>query len=87
MKANQAFITGHGESLAEGLARIEAPTLILYSEDDLVFAPPGIRRTAELIEADGTEVELVALEGNRGHLDGVVAIDQAGDRIRAFLAE
>ncbi|QTP60595.1 homoserine O-acetyltransferase [Billgrantia antri] len=87
VKANQAFITGHGESLAEGLARIEAPTLILYSEDDLVFAPPGIRRTAELIEADGTEVELVALEGNRGHLDGVVAIDQAGDRIRAFLAE
>ncbi|MCE8018467.1 homoserine O-acetyltransferase [Halomonas sp. MCCC 1A17488] len=87
VKANQAFITGHGDSLEEGLARIEAPTLILYSEDDLVFAPQGVRQTAELIEADGTEVELVSLEGNRGHLDGVVAIDQAGDRIRSFLAE
>ncbi|MDX5432399.1 MAG: homoserine O-acetyltransferase [Halomonas sp.] len=87
VKANQAFLTGHGESLEEGLARIEAPTLILYSESDLVFAPEGVRQTAELIEAGGTEVETVTLEGKRGHLDGVVAIDQAGERIRDFLAE
>ncbi|MGQ4878146.1 E22 family MetX-like putative esterase [Billgrantia sp. LNSP4103-1] len=87
VKANQAFVTGHGESLEEGLARIDAPSLILYSENDLVFAPQGVRETASLIEADGTEVELATLEGNRGHLDGVLAIDQAGDRIRAFLAD
>ncbi|MCE8005244.1 homoserine O-acetyltransferase [Halomonas sp. MCCC 1A11081] len=87
VKANQAFIAGHGESLEEGLARIEAPTLILYSENDLVFAPQGIRKTAEMIEAGGADVELVTLEGKRGHLDGVLGIDQAGDRIRAFLAE
>ncbi|QOR40304.1 homoserine O-acetyltransferase [Billgrantia diversa] len=87
VKANQAFVTGHGDSLKEGLARIDAPSLILYSENDLVFAPQGIRETAETIEADGTEAELVTLEGNRGHLNGVLAIDQAGDRIRTFLAE
>jgi homoserine O-acetyltransferase/O-succinyltransferase len=87
VKANQAFIAGHGDSLEEGLARIEAPTLILYSENDLVFAPEGVRETAELIEAGGATVELVTLEGNRGHLDGVVGIDQAGDRIRAFLSD
>lgn len=87
VKANQAFIAGHGESLEEGLARIEAPTLILYSENDLVFAPEGVRKTAELIETGGAEVELMTLEGKRGHLDGVLGIDQAGERIRAFLAE
>ncbi|MGR4070037.1 E22 family MetX-like putative esterase [Billgrantia sp. C5P2] len=87
VKANQAFITGHGESLEEGLARIDAPTLMLYSENDLVFAPQGVRKTAELIEAGGSEVELITLDGNRGHLDGVLSIDQAGDRLRAFLAE
>jgi homoserine O-acetyltransferase/O-succinyltransferase len=87
VKANQAFITGHGDSLEAGLADIDAPTLILYSEDDLVFAPEGVRDTADMIGADGTSVELVTLDGNRGHLDGVVGIDQAGDRIRAFLAE
>ncbi|MCC5884268.1 MAG: homoserine O-acetyltransferase [Halomonas sp.] len=87
VKANQAFIVGHDGNLEEGLARIEAPTLILYSENDLVFAPEGVRKTAELIEAGGTSVELITLEGTRGHLDGVLGIDQAGDRIRDFLSQ
>lgn len=87
VRANQAFLTGHGESLEAGLAAIDAPTLMLYSENDLVFAPEGVRDTASQIEADGTPVELIPLEGNRGHLDGVVAIDQAGEQLRDFLAE
>ena len=97
VRANQTFMAGYGDSLEAGLAAIEAPTLMLYSENDLVFAPEGVRRTAELIdgitsalaaeliEADGTEVALETLEGNRGHLDGVVAIEQASDTLRAFL--
>ncbi|CAM0555350.1 homoserine O-acetyltransferase [Vreelandella titanicae] len=85
VRANQTFMAGHGDSLEEGLAAIEAPTLMLYSENDLVFAPEGVRRTAELIEADGTEVTLETLEGDRGHLDGVVSINQASDTLRAFL--
>lgn len=87
VQANQAFVAGHGESLEQGLASIDAPTLMLYSEDDLVFAPQSVQRTAELIAADGTPVELIPLTGTRGHLDGVLSIDQAGDRIRAFLAD
>ncbi|GGW47595.1 E22 family MetX-like putative esterase [Vreelandella hamiltonii] len=85
VRANQTFMAGYGDSLEAGLAAIEAPTLMLYSENDLVFTPEGVRRTAELIEADGTEVTLETLEGNRGHLDGVVAIEQASDTLRAFL--
>ncbi|WP_346795664.1 homoserine O-acetyltransferase [Halomonas sp. Bachu 37] len=85
VKANQTFIAGHGDSLEEGLAAITAPTLMLYSENDLVFSPSGVRRTAELIEAGGAEVELQTLEGNRGHLDGVVAIEQAEAQLRDFL--
>lgn len=85
VQANQAFMTGHGDSLEEGLAAIDAPTLMLYSESDLVFAPEGVRHTAELIESDGTEVTLETLEGDRGHLNGVLFIDQASDTLRAFL--
>ncbi|CAO1659813.1 hypothetical protein NYA30BAC_00691 [Halomonas sp. NYA30] len=58
---------------------------MLYSGNDLVFAPQGVRRTAELIKADGTDVTIETLEGNRGHLDGVLSIDQASDTLRAFL--
>ena len=86
VRANQTFMAGHSESLEAGLAAIEAPTLMLYSEDDLVFSPQSVRRTAELIAADGTPVELIPLEGTRGHLDGVLAIDQAGEVLREFLA-
>lgn len=86
VRANQTFMAGHGESLEAGLAAIDAPTLMLYSEDDLVFAPQSVRRTAELIAADGTPVELIPLTGTRGHLDGVVAIDQASEVLREFLS-
>lgn len=85
VRANQTFMAGHGDSLEEGLAAIDAPTLMLYSEKDLVFPPESVRHTAELIEADGTDVTLEVLEGNRGHLDGVVSIDQASETLREFL--
>lgn len=58
---------------------------MLYSENDLVFAPDSVRHTAELIEAGGSDVTLETLEGNRGHLDGVLSIDQASNTLREFL--
>ncbi|MEG3080643.1 hypothetical protein R3F64_12335 [Halomonas sp. 5021] len=44
-----------------------------------------MRHTAELIEEGGSDVTLETLEGNQGHLDGVVSIDQASDTLRAFV--
>ncbi|MFI0472197.1 homoserine O-acetyltransferase [Halomonas sp. HMF6819] len=84
VRANQTFEAG-GESADEGLANIQAPTLMLYSEDDQVFSAEGVRRTAALIRQAGNEVTLEALQGNQGHLDGVLAIDQASDLLRDFL--
>lgn len=85
VRANQTFMAGYGDSLETGLEAIDAPTLMLYSENDLVFAPEGVLHTAELIEEGGSEVTLETLEGNRGHLDGVVSIDQASDTLQEFL--
>ncbi len=84
-KANQLFYAGHGGTLFEGLLAIEAPALIIHSDEDLVFFPEEVRETAAVIRSDGTPVEIVELQGNRGHLDGLVSIAQASDRIRAFL--
>nr|WP_264297480.1 homoserine O-acetyltransferase [Halomonas sp. S3-1-8] len=84
VRANQTFEAG-GESADEGLANIQAPTLMLYSEDDQVFSAEGVRRTAALIRQAGNEVTLETLQGNQGHLDGVLAIDQASDLLRDFL--
>lgn len=87
VKANQLFSAGQGGSLAEKLAKIDAPTLIIHQPEDLVFFPEGVRKTAHLIAADGTPVTVVELAGTRGHLDGVLNLAQAGDAIRAFLAK
>ncbi len=85
VKANQLFLTGHGKSIIEGLQRIEAPTLIIHTDEDLIFFPEEVRETATLISSDGTPVEIIELQGTRGHLDGVLQIIQAGSKIKAFL--
>lgn len=83
-KANQLFIAGGGD-LAEGLKKIDAPVLLITSDDDLVFHLDGVNQTATAIKADGTSVEHVKIRGGRGHLDGVLHINQAADAIRAFV--
>ena len=84
-KANQLFFTGHGEGLFDGLRAIESPVLIIHTDEDLIFPGNAVRETAAIIRADGTAVQVVELEGTRGHLDGVLSIAQAGPQIRAFL--
>jgi homoserine O-acetyltransferase len=87
VKANQLFVAGHGAGLYDGLVAIEAPALIIHSNDDQLFPGNAVRDTATLIRADGVPVQVVELAGTRGHLDGLINIAQAGGQIRAFLAD
>jgi homoserine O-acetyltransferase/O-succinyltransferase len=84
VKANQTFVAGGG-NLAEGLSKIDAPVLLIASDDDLIFTPDAVDQTAQMIKSDGTPVEQVKIKGGHGHLDGVLAIGQAGQRIVEFL--
>jgi len=59
--------------------------MLIPTDEDLVFSGNAVRETAAIIRSDGTPVEVVELEGTRGHLDGVLNIAQAGEQIRAFL--
>ncbi|MGF1525806.1 MAG: homoserine O-acetyltransferase [Candidatus Competibacterales bacterium] len=86
-KANQLFYTGHGESLYQGLLNIAAPVLLIHSNEDLIFPGDAVRETAAIIKSDGTPVQIVELQGTRGHLDGVLSIAQAGEAIRNFLTQ
>jgi homoserine O-acetyltransferase/O-succinyltransferase len=62
--------------------KITVPTLILYSPTDLVFYPPFVEDAAKQING----AETAKLMGPNGHLNGVLAINQAADTISAFLA-
>lgn len=85
-KANQLFVAGGG-TMADGLKRIKAPTLLISQPDDLVFHPEAIKATIDGLKTGGASVEHVVLTGNRGHLDGVLTIKQAEAAIGAFVAK
>ena len=67
-------------------AKIKVPALVLHAPNDLIFYEPLVQETIQKIAAGGTPVESGPLPGPNGHLNGVVAIGQAADRIRAFLS-
>ncbi|HEV2571443.1 MAG TPA: homoserine O-acetyltransferase [Beijerinckiaceae bacterium] len=89
VKANQSFIPGRGAgatSAAEGLKRIKARALVLYAPSDQVFAAEWVERTAKTIAANGTSVETAQIEGDFGHLNGVLGLGKLGPQIAEFLA-
>jgi homoserine O-acetyltransferase len=83
-KTNQLAAGANGKAR---LARIKAPTLLIHQPEDLVFPARYVEDTAKAIEANGAKVTVVKLEGDRGHLDGVLSMKQAEGAIAAFLAE
>ncbi len=62
--------------------KVKVPTLILYSPTDLVFYPPFVEDAVKQIGS----AETAKLPGPNGHLNGLLAIGQASEKISAFLA-
>jgi homoserine O-acetyltransferase len=87
VRANELFVAGHGGSLEEGLKKIKAPMLLLPAKGDLLLFPDMSRRVRDIVQANGGKVEYMELVGEAGHLDGLLAIGQAGGAIKAFLAK
>jgi homoserine O-acetyltransferase len=79
-KANQLFDV---EAEAD---RIKAKVLFVPAKSDLIFPPEFARKAADKLRSMGKRAEVFEIEGDGGHLDGVLAIGKAGDAIRAFLA-
>jgi homoserine O-acetyltransferase/O-succinyltransferase len=87
VRANQLFVAGHGGSLEEGLKKIKAPMLLIPSKNDLLLFPAMSGRIRDIVKANGGQVEYMELVGEAGHLDGLLAITQASEAIKAFLAK
>ncbi|HZP75178.1 MAG TPA: homoserine O-acetyltransferase [Pseudolabrys sp.] len=66
-------------------SKIKVPVLAIYTPTDLIFYPPSIETAAKAMAATGTPVETAQLTGPNGHLNGVLAVGQAADKIKAFL--
>jgi homoserine O-acetyltransferase len=81
-KANQLY-----HLTDEEVKRIKAKILFVPASSDLVFPPELAQRAAERYRAQGGTAEVFVIEGDGGHLDGLLAIAKAGEAIRAFLAK
>ena len=66
---------------------MKAKILFVPASSDLIFPPELSRRAAERYRAQGGVADVVVIEGDGGHLDGVLAVARQGEAIRAFLAK
>jgi homoserine O-acetyltransferase len=86
-KANQLFVTGHKGMLEDGLRDIRAKVLLVPAQSDLLLFPEYSKRAMAVLKSQGREVEYFEIEGDGGHLDGVLAVTKAGEVIRKFLKQ
>jgi homoserine O-acetyltransferase len=87
VKANHLFVTGQTASLEEGLAKIKAKALFLPAKGDLLLAPDVARQSVDILKKQGKPAELIEIEGDRGHLDGLFAITKVAAPLARFLNE
>ncbi len=74
-------------SLEEGLRDVKAKVLLLPAQSDLLLFPDYSKGAMEILKKQGKPVEYLEIEGDGGHLDGVLAIGKAGEAIRKFLSD
>ncbi len=74
------YLVKANQLAAADASKIKAPALILYAPTDMVFYAPYVEQAAKTIGAETGQ-----LPGPNGHLNGVAAIAQAGEKISAFL--
>jgi homoserine O-acetyltransferase len=79
-KANQLY------NLGDEVKKIKAKILFVPAQSDLLFPPELSQRAAERYRAQGGTAEVVVIEGDGGHLEGVLNVAKQGEAIRAFLA-
>jgi len=80
-KANQLY------NLGDDVKKIKARILFIPAESDLIFPPELSMRAAERYKAQGGSAEVAIIEGDGGHLDGVLNVAKQGEVIRAFLSK
>jgi homoserine O-acetyltransferase len=84
--ANQFLYLVKANQLASAdISRIKAPVLAIATPTDALFPPARVAQAVGKIAANGIPVETAQVTGPNGHWNGVLAIAQASEKIRAFL--
>ena len=81
-KANQLYRLTDDE-----VKGMKARILFVPAKSDMIFPPELSERAAARYRAQGGVAEVVVIDGDGGHLDGVLNVAKQGEAIRAFLAK
>lgn len=81
-KANQLYRLTDDE-----VKGMKAKILFVPARSDMIFPPELSEKAAARYRAQGGVAEVAVIEGEGGHLDGLLAVAKQGEAIRAFLAK
>ena len=81
-KANQLYRLTDDE-----VKGMKAKILFVPASSDEIFPPELSKRAADRYRAQGGTAEVAVIDGDGGHLDGVLNVAKQGEAIRAFLAK
>jgi len=84
VRACQLFIAGHGRDLKQTLQQVKAKTLFLPASGDQLLLPYMAELGHQFIPKNQSQI--VQLDGNMGHLDGLFNIQSQHQLIADFLS-
>ena len=87
VRACQLFMAGHEGNLKDALLKIQAKSLFLPADKDLLLMPYLAKDAHKMLQQQGKASQLEMLRGSLGHLEGVSNVVQQADIIAAFLDE
>jgi homoserine O-acetyltransferase len=80
-------VTGNKGALEDGLRDVRAKVLLVPAQSDLLLFPEYSKRAMAILKSQGRDVGYFEIEGDGGHLDGVLSVTKAGEVIRKFLTQ
>jgi homoserine O-acetyltransferase len=85
VRACQLYMAGQKDSLKEGLTALNAKVLLMPASNDLLLMPYHLELMHQALTDMGKSSELIYLDGDFGHLNGLATIAQANDALQEFL--
>ena len=87
VRASQLWRAGMGDNWQHALAKVKAKTLFLPASGDLLLTADSAIASQKALQATGNNAQLVEIQGDFGHLDGLFNISTVGPVIQQFLAK
>ena len=85
VRASQLWRVGMQDNWQQALGKITAKTLFLPASGDLLLTPDMSTKSQQLLQQAGNKAQLHEIQGNWGHLDGLLNIGSVAGEISAFL--